>query len=61
MMSAHRHLRPDRDRQVAHRALQLAAARDLERIYADVLHDPLPPDLLRLIKRLEGRQQDSEG
>jgi hypothetical protein len=33
----------------------------LERIYADVLHDPLPPDLLRRIKQLEGRQQDSEG
>jgi len=54
-MNAHRHLRPDRDGQLADRALQLAVARGLARIYADVLRDPLPPDLLRLIERLESR------
>lgn len=35
------------------RALRLAIARDLSRIYADVLHDPVPPDLRRLIDGLE--------
>jgi hypothetical protein len=43
------------------RVLQLAAARDLVRIYADVLNDPPPPDLLRLIERLESRATSREG
>jgi len=47
-MRADQHLRPwDRDGQNADRVPQLAVARELERIYADVLRDPLPPDLLR--------------
>jgi hypothetical protein len=32
---------------------QLAIARNLARLYADVLHEPLPCDLERLIARLE--------
>jgi hypothetical protein len=34
---------------------RLAIKRDLARIYADVLHNPLPPSLLRLIETLESR------
>lgn len=60
-MSAHHHLRSDREEQRADRVLQLAAARDLVRIYADVLNDPPPPDLLRLIERLESRATSREG
>ena len=41
------------DGQLVGRSLQLAVARDLARIYADVLHDPVPPDLRRLIEGLE--------
>ena len=41
------------DGQLVGRALRLAIARDLARIYADVLHDPVPPDLRRLIEGLE--------
>jgi len=36
---------------------RLAVARDLARIYADERHDPLPPDLKRLIARLENKVQ----
>jgi hypothetical protein len=32
---------------------QLAIARNLRRLYEDVLHEPLPCDLQRLIARLE--------
>jgi hypothetical protein len=32
---------------------KLAWARDLQRIWSDVLHEPLPTDLRRLIDRLE--------
>ena len=60
-MSACQHLRPDRDGQRANRAAQLAVARDLARIYADVLNDPMPPDLARLIERLEIRATSPEG
>jgi hypothetical protein len=60
-MSASHHLRPDREEQRVERVLQLAAARDLVRIYADVLNDPPPPDLLRLIERLESRATSREG
>jgi hypothetical protein len=38
------------DGQLVGHALRLAIARDLARIYADVLHDPVPPDLRRLIE-----------
>jgi hypothetical protein len=34
-------------------AISLAIARDLQRIWSDVLHEPLPRDLLRLIDGLE--------
>ena len=34
-------------------SLKLAWARDLQRIWSDVLHEPLPTDLRRLIDRLE--------
>jgi hypothetical protein len=60
-MRAHQHLRPDRDGQSLGNAPRLAIARDLLRIYADVLHDPPPPNLLRLVERLEGRQGSLEG
>jgi hypothetical protein len=33
----------------------LMIARNLARLYADVLEEPLPPDLARLIGRLEER------
>jgi hypothetical protein len=32
---------------------KLAWARDLQRMWSDVLHEPLPTDLRRLIDRLE--------
>jgi hypothetical protein len=61
-MRAHEHLwSSDRDGQHADRVLQLAVARELARIFADVLQDPLPPDLLRLIERLETRATRQEG
>jgi hypothetical protein len=34
-------------------SLKLAWARDLQRIWSDVLHEPLPTDLRRLIDKLE--------
>jgi hypothetical protein len=34
-------------------SLKLAIARDLQRMWSDVLHEPLPTDLRRLIDRLE--------
>jgi hypothetical protein len=34
-------------------SLKLAWARDLQRIWSDVLQEPLPTDLRRLIDRLE--------
>ena len=34
-------------------SLKLAWARDLQRIWSDVLDEPLPTDLRRLIDRLE--------
>jgi len=34
-------------------AIRLAIARDLQRIWTDVLHEPLPRDLVRLINHLE--------
>jgi len=34
-------------------AMKLAWARDLQRMWSDVLHEPLPTDLRRLIDRLE--------
>ena len=33
----------------------LLIARNLARLYADILEEPLPPDLARLIGRLEER------
>jgi hypothetical protein len=33
--------------------IKLAWARDLKRMWSDVLHEPLPTDLRRLIDRLE--------
>ena len=60
-MDAHHHLRPDREEQRAGRALQLAVARDLAQIYAEALNDPIPPDLARLIERLESRATNREG
>ena len=33
--------------------IKLAWARDLQRLWSDVLHEPLPTDLRRLIDRLE--------
>ena len=33
--------------------VKLAWARDLQRMWSDVLHEPLPTDLRRLIDRLE--------
>lgn len=43
------------------RALRLAIARDLARIYSDVLHDPPTPDLKRLIARLEHLATSEKG
>ena len=37
-------------------SVRLAIARNLARIYADVLNDPLPEDLRRLIEHWETRQ-----
>jgi hypothetical protein len=34
-------------------SLKLAWARDLQRMWSDVLHEPLPTDLRRLIDKLE--------
>lgn len=61
-MWAYQNPRPlDCDGQLVGRVLQLAIARDLERIYADVLHDPVPPDLRRLIEGLEHQTTDRMG
>ena len=60
-MRAHQHLRPDREGYRAELAVQLAVARDLARVYADVLNDPMPPDLLRLIERLERQASKPQG
>ena len=60
-MSARHHLRPDREGQRADTVVQLAVAREVARIYADVLNDPMPPDLARLIERLEIRATSPEG
>jgi hypothetical protein len=56
-MTAHLHVwSSDRDDgQLVDNAFRLAIARDLARIYADVLHDPLPPSLVRLIERMESQ------
>jgi Anti-sigma factor NepR len=40
------------------RGLQLGIARNLARVYAQVLEEPLPADLQRLITRLEGSQTE---
>ena len=37
---------------------RLAIARDLVRIYSDVLRDPIPGDLQKLLTRLEERVKD---
>ena len=37
----------------ADNSMKLAIARDLQRIWSDVLDEPLPTDLRRLIDRLE--------
>ena len=60
-MRAHQHLRPDRDGQFVGSAPRLAIARELVRIYAEVLNDPMPPDLLRLIERLERQASKPQG
>ena len=61
-MRAHEHLwSSDRDGHLADGALQLAVARELARIDADVLQDPLLPDPLRLIARLESRASSQNG
>ena len=60
-MSARQHPRPDREGQRADTVVQLAVAREVARIYADVLNDPMPPDLARLIERLEIRATSPEG
>ena len=54
----HRGLNPFRDGGADERitSVRLAIARNLARIYADVLNDPLPDDLRRLIERWELRQ-----
>jgi hypothetical protein len=39
--------------QKAENSMKLAKARDLQRIWSDVLQEPLPIDLSRLIHRLE--------
>jgi hypothetical protein len=39
--------------QKADNSMKLAIARDLQRIWSDVLQEPLPTDLRRLIHRLE--------
>ena len=39
--------------QQAENSMKLAIARDLQRIWSDVLQEPLPIDLSRLIHRLE--------
>ena len=39
--------------QQAENSMKLAIARDLQRIWSDVLQEPLPIDLSRLIYRLE--------
>ena len=39
--------------QKAENSMKLAIARDLQRIWSDVLQEPLPIDLSRLIHRLE--------
>ena len=39
--------------QKADNSMKLAIARDLQRIWPDVLQEPLPTDLRRLIHRLE--------
>jgi Anti-sigma factor NepR len=39
----------------------LMIARNLARLYADVLEEPLPPDLARLIGRLEERLTSQRG
>ena len=36
----------------------LAIARNLGRIYADVLEEPIPPELQRLIERLQERIEE---
>ena len=60
-MIAHQHLRPNRDGQSVGNAPRLAIARELVRIYAEVLNDPMPPDLLRLIERLERQASKPQG
>jgi hypothetical protein len=61
-MRAHEHpWSSDRDGHLADGVLQLAVARELARIDADVLQDPLPPDPLRLIARLESRAISQKG
>ena len=37
--------------------MKLAIARDLQRIWSDVLDEPLPTDLRRLIDRLQGHRR----
>ena len=39
--------------QKAENSMKLAIARDLQRIWSDVLQEPLPMDLSQLIHRLE--------
>jgi hypothetical protein len=57
-MRAHEHpWSSDRDGHLADGVLQLAIARELARIGADVL----PPELLRLIERLESRASSQDG
>jgi hypothetical protein len=48
-------LRPTNDftQQKTDAAIRLAIARDLQRIWSDVLHEPLPTDLRRVIDKLE--------
>ena len=48
----HRPINAFADLKLAH-TIKLAWARDLQRIWSDVLHEPLPTDLRRLIDRLE--------
>ena len=52
MLVEHRPINAFAEQQLDH-AIKLAWARDLQRMWSDVLHEPLPTDLRRLIDRLE--------
>jgi len=57
-----RSFNPFRDRRADEGAnVRLAIARNLARIYAEVLDDPLPEDLRILIEKWEGGESPRQG